>query len=137
MPAITEIARRFFDTCESGRGWEACRVYCTRDATFSAQSEPLAEIGLLQAYTDWVAGALHTYRAGWYEVKSLATDETGASVSIFAVFSTADGVKDERSASRKMLKTDYVYVMFFEGHAIRHMTKVWNAGWTMRQMGWT
>ena len=36
-----------------------------------------------------------------------------------------------------MLKIDYVYVLFFEGQEIRHMTKVWNAGWTMREMGWT
>ena len=137
MPAITGVARRFFDTCEAGKGWQACRAYCTQDATFSAQCEPLAEIGTMQAYTDWIAGALHTFRSGWYEVRSVATDEAGASVSIFSVFSAAAGGKDERSATRKMLKIDYVYVLFFEGQEIRHMTKVWNAGWTMREMGWT
>ena len=32
--------------------------------------------------------------------------------------------------------TDYVYVMEFEGDKIRHMTKIWNAGWAMRELGW-
>jgi ketosteroid isomerase-like protein len=32
--------------------------------------------------------------------------------------------------------TDYVYAMHFENGRIRHMTKVWNAGWAMRELGW-
>jgi hypothetical protein len=29
-----------------------------------------------------------------------------------------------------------VYVMDFDGDKIRHMTKIWNDGMTMRQLGW-
>jgi hypothetical protein len=29
-----------------------------------------------------------------------------------------------------------VYVMSFEGAKIRHMTKIWNAGWAMKELGW-
>jgi hypothetical protein len=32
--------------------------------------------------------------------------------------------------------TDYVYVMDFAGDKIRHMTKIWNAGWAMKELGW-
>jgi hypothetical protein len=32
--------------------------------------------------------------------------------------------------------TDYVYVMHFDGDRIRHMTKIWNAGWAMKELGW-
>ena len=31
---------------------------------------------------------------------------------------------------------DYVYVMEFDGDKIRHMTKIWNDGQTLRQLGW-
>jgi hypothetical protein len=27
-------------------------------------------------------------------------------------------------------------VMEFEGGKISHMTKIWNAGWAMRELGW-
>jgi hypothetical protein len=36
----------------------------------------------------------------------------------------------------KSTNTDYVYVMEFDGDKIRHMTKIWNAGWAMRDLGW-
>jgi hypothetical protein len=34
------------------------------------------------------------------------------------------------------LTADYVYVMDFDGDKIRRMTKIWNDGLTMRQLGW-
>lgn len=34
------------------------------------------------------------------------------------------------------VETDYAYVMDFEGDRIRHMTKIWNDGFAMRQLGW-
>ena len=36
----------------------------------------------------------------------------------------------------KTAAADYVYVMDFDGDKIRHMTKIWNDGHTMRQLGW-
>ena len=45
MSAIATVAMQFFDACEKGKGWEACKSYCKPDATFSSQAEPLAEIG--------------------------------------------------------------------------------------------
>jgi hypothetical protein len=32
--------------------------------------------------------------------------------------------------------TDYVYAMDFEDGKIKHMTKIWNAGWAMKELGW-
>jgi hypothetical protein len=26
--------------------------------------------------------------------------------------------------------------MSFDGNKIRHMTKIWNAGWALRELGW-
>ena len=36
----------------------------------------------------------------------------------------------------KSAEADYVYVMDFDGDKIRHMTKIWNAPWAMRELGW-
>jgi hypothetical protein len=38
--------------------------------------------------------------------------------------------------SGKSMKTDYVYVMDFDGDKIRHMTKIWHSGLAMKSLGW-
>jgi hypothetical protein len=48
MASITEIADKFFVACETGKGWEGCKAYCTPHATFAAQAEPLADVRRLQ-----------------------------------------------------------------------------------------
>ena len=36
----------------------------------------------------------------------------------------------------KKVEADYVYVMDFDGDRIRHMTKIWNDGISLKQLGW-
>lgn len=33
------------------------------------------------------------------------------------------------------MSVDYVYVMDFDGDKIRHVTKTWNSGWTLKELG--
>ena len=33
-------------------------------------------------------------------------------------------------------KTDYVYVMQFDGGKIAHMTKIWHSGLALKELGW-
>ena len=47
MSNMTAIARQFFEACEAGRGWDTCRAWCTPDASFSAQAEPLGSVRTL------------------------------------------------------------------------------------------
>jgi len=54
MSNITAVAKQFFAACETGKGWEGCRAYCTADASFSAPAEPLADIRTLHGYADWI-----------------------------------------------------------------------------------
>ena len=137
MPSITETARQFFDACETGCGWDGCRSFCSPEASFSAQSEPLTEIHTLQGYTDWMAGLLTAVPGATYDIKSFATDESTASVSAYAVFNaTHTGSGGPQPPTGKTVHADYVYVMMFEAGLIRHMTKIWNAGWTMKELGW-
>ena len=56
MAAITQIADQFFVACEAGKGWDVCKAYCTPNATFGAQAEPLVDVKSLQQYCDWMKG---------------------------------------------------------------------------------
>jgi hypothetical protein len=54
MESIREAAQRFFDACETGKGWAGCQQYCHPEATFSGQVGALQGVETLQAYTDWM-----------------------------------------------------------------------------------
>jgi predicted ester cyclase len=137
MASITAAAREFFVACDEGKGWEVCRHYCTPDATFAAQAEPLANVRTLQQYTDWMKGLLTPLPDGRYELKSLATDDERKNVCAFGVFSgTHTGSGGPCPPTGKSVRTDYVYVMEFKGDKIRHMTKIWNSGLAVKELGW-
>jgi predicted ester cyclase len=137
MTSITETAMKFFEDCEKGKGWGECKNYCKADATFSAQAEPLAEIQSLEQYTEWMKGMLTLMPDAEYEIKSFATDEERNNVSAYAVITgTHTGEGGPLPPTGKSTESDYVYVMEFDGDKIRHMTKIWNAPWAMKGLGW-
>lgn len=137
MPSMTDVARRFFEACEAGKGWDACQAFCTPNASFSAQAEPLADVRTLRDYCDWMKGLLTFMPDGRYELKSFATDQEHNNVSAYAVFfATHTGQGGPCAPTGKSTRTDYVYVMQFTGDKISHMTKIWNAGWAMKELGW-
>lgn len=136
-PTITATARAFFDAVETGKGWEGCSAYCHPDATFAAQAEPLADVTTLEGYADWMKALLVFVPDGSYDLRSFALDEERGNVCAYAVFSgthSADG--GPLPPTGKSTHSDYVYVMEFEDGKIRHMTKIWNAGWAMKELGW-
>jgi steroid delta-isomerase-like uncharacterized protein len=135
--SITDTAAAFFEACETGRGWEGCSAYCTADASFTAQSEPLAEITTLEGYTEWMKAMLSVLPDGRYEVRSFATDAERQNVSAYGVYSgTHTGEGGPVPPTGKHTDTDYVYVMDFDDGKISHMTKIWNSGWALRELGW-
>jgi predicted ester cyclase len=134
---VLEVARAFFDACETGKGWEGCQQFCTPDATFSAQAEPLEDVSTLEQYCDWMKGLLTILTDGRYELKSFAADEERNNVIAYAVFSgTHTGEGGPVPPTGKSAHADYVYVMDFKGDRICHMTKIWHSGITLRQLGW-
>jgi predicted ester cyclase len=86
MASIKEIANQFFEACEAGKGWEACKAFCKPSATFSAQAEPLAKVQTLHEYADWMQSLMKMLPDGHYELKSFATDDQRATVTAYAVF---------------------------------------------------
>ena len=137
MAYITEIADRFFVACETGKGWEDCKAYCTPGATFAAQAEPLTDVKSLQQYCDWMKGLLGFMPDGRYELVSFATDEKRRNVSAYAVFhATHTGQGGPVPPTSRKVATDYVYVMQFDGDKIKHMQKIWHSGLAMKELGW-
>ena len=138
MPTITESALAFFDACETGKGWDGCSAYCHPTASFAAQAEPLAETRTLREYTEWMKGIMTVLPDATYVIKAFATDQERNSVTAYGVFTgTHTGQGGPVSPTGKRTTTDYVYVMEFADGKIRHMTKIWHAGWAMRELGWT
>jgi predicted ester cyclase len=136
MATINEVAHQFFEACEAGKGWEACKTFCTPNATFSAQAEPLADVRTLQAYADWMQGLMKMMPDGHYDLRAFATDDKRANVTAYAVFAGTHTGQGGPPPTGKSTRSDYVYSMDFDGDKIRHMTKIWNAGWAMKELGW-
>jgi predicted ester cyclase len=137
MNSIKDTAERFFEACETGKGWASCREYCHATASFSAQADALAGTDTLEGYTEWMKGLLTPVPDGRYEIRSFAADEARNNVIAYAVFRgthTADG--GPVPPTGKSVEADYVYVMEFDGDRIRHMTKIWNDVISLRQLGW-
>jgi hypothetical protein len=136
MATITGIAENFFKACETGEGWDGCSVYCTPDATFSAQAEPLLGITTLAEYAEWMKGLLPMLSNAGYDLKSFATDTERNNVCAYAVFHGTHTAGGPVPPTGNTVSTDYVYVMQFEGEKIAHMTKIWHAGLALKQLGW-
>ncbi|GAB5496743.1 MAG: nuclear transport factor 2 family protein [Phycisphaerales bacterium] len=135
--SMKETALKLFDACESGKGWEVCKQYCTPNATFSAQADALAEVKTLEAYTDWMQGCYTFAPDASYEIKSFAVDEERGNVTGFGIFrATHTGEGGPVPPTGKKVEAEYVYIMQFEGDKVSHMTKVWNDGFSFRQLGW-
>ncbi len=135
--SIKETARAFFESCETGEGWDGCKQYCKNDAGFSAQSEPLLELRSLEDYANWMRDLLGPIPDGHYDLKSFAVDEERRNVCAYAVFKgTQTGEGGPVAPTGKSVATDYVYVMQFEGDKISHMTKVWHSGLALQALGW-
>ncbi len=137
MSKRLETARLFFDACESGKGWEACQACCHPEATFSAQTDTLAELHTLTAYADWMKGLLTPIPDARFELKCMAEDEARSTVAGVAVFhGTHTGPGGPVEPTGKTAAADYVLAMEFDGDLIRHVTKIWNDAQTVREFGW-
>jgi predicted ester cyclase len=137
MASIKETAQRFFDACETGKGWAGCQQYCHTAATFSGQVGALQGVDTLQGYTEWMKNLLTPLPNGSYELRSFAVDDERHNVCAYGVFrGTHTGPGGPVPPTGKPLEADYVYVMQFDGDKIRHMTKIWNDGISLKQLGW-
>ncbi len=137
MSEMLEAAKLFFDACETGKGWDLCKIYCHPEASFSAQAGALAEITTLEDYCQWMQDFFTPVPDAHYELKFFAADEGRSAVTAVAVFhGTQTGSGGPVPPTGKTVAADYAYYMEFDQGRIKHMTKIWNDGFSLEQLGW-
>ena len=137
MTVDTAVAMGFFEACETGQGWAGCKEFCADNASFASQAEPLAEMQTLQEYTEWMKSLFTLMPDASYELKSFAVDGDRGNVAAYGIFSgTHTGEGGPVPPTGKTTHSDYVYVMEFADGRISHVTKIWHAGWALRELGW-
>ena len=137
--SITDTARDFFDACETGKGWAACSAWCHPDASFACQSDALADTTTLEAYTEWMKGLVGgPLPDGRYTLHSSAWDEANSTATFVATFhATHKGEGGPVAATNKATNTDYVYSVKMNGDGkVASMTKIWNDGYALAELGW-
>jgi predicted ester cyclase len=97
----------------------------------------LADVRALEHYTDWMESLFTLMPDASYELKAFGVDEDTGNVLAFGVFrGTHTGEGGPVPPTGKRVEADYAYIMEFESRKIKHMTKVWNDGFSAQQIGW-
>ena len=134
-----ETATAFFHACEGLEGWQGCQQYVADNAGFVAQSEPLTEITTVEGYCDWMAGTgTGPLKGCSYDLHAAAWDDSTNTALFFATFNAEHvGEGGPVPATGKQTHSHYVYsVSVGEDGKVSAMTKIWNAPWALRELGW-
>ena len=154
--SVDIIAKAFFDSCELGKGWEVCKIYCSPNCEFEAQVATLEHIKTIEEYCEYLKGMFLTnYKNLTYEMKSWTTFNN--QIIAYAVFKEisidsnetveTDGNllnnerKEEKSKNKVKLNTnpilyEYVYVIDVKDGKVCNMTKIENRSWAKKELGW-
>ena len=134
---LSDSVRDFVDACETGKGWQACKEFCDQGATFEAQADALAEIATLEGYCEWMKAMYTPLPDARYKMRQFHYDENSNSAMVFAVFcGTHTGVGGPIPPTGNSTASHYVYHIILEGNRIKHMTKIWNDGYALGELGW-
>ena len=134
-----EVAIKFFEACEAPLGWEGCEQYVQEGASFSAQSEPLVDIDSVQGYCDWMAAfGTVTVPGASYDLHSTSFDENTNTAVFFATYHAKHtGEGGPVPPTQQETNSDYVYILKMgDDSKVAKMTKVWNAPWALKELGW-
>ncbi|MBL4706262.1 MAG: hypothetical protein JKY54_17170 [Flavobacteriales bacterium] len=137
--SLFEKAKKFFTSCESLEGWDACKGLVAENAKFDCQSEALIEVKTVNGYVDWVTGlGTVTAPGSSYKLHAAGFDEAKKTAIFFATYTaTHTGEGGPVSPTGKTTNTDYVYsIQMNDDGKVVSMTKIWNAPWAFRELGW-
>ena len=145
-----DTAKAFFESCEKGEGWEACKGYCASNATFRGQGgvfhPPVATEpnlgGTLENYVEWMKMIAKDVMPQCYLTDVVSVYDAKTGIAIFSgVFhgthtKTPEGEKLP-PPTKKSTASDYVYRMHFDSKGkIDSMIKIWNSEWAAKELGW-
>ena len=127
------------DACEKTEGWAGCKPFVAENATFEAQSEPLVDFTTVEAYCEWMKGfGTVTAPGATYDLNSASFDETTRTAVFFATYHAKHtGEGGPVPPTNQETNSHYVYVLKMDdSDKVAHMTKIWNAPWAMKELGW-
>jgi hypothetical protein len=133
-------ARAFFVACEAPKGWDGCKQYVAAGATFSCQAGALADVKTVEAYCEWMKGLVGgPLPDGRYTLHASAWDPGTSTATFVATFhATHKGDGGPIPPTNKATNTDYVYAVRMNGDGkVAAMTKIWNDGYALAELGWT
>ena len=134
-----ENAAKFVEAVNFPEGWEGCKEYVADAATFSAQSEPLVAIDTVEAYCEWADSfGKITAPGATFDFHMSAYDESTRTAVFFStIHAKHTGAGGPVPPTNKETNSDYVYLLTMnEDDKVQRMTKVWNAPWAMKELGW-
>ncbi len=134
-----ENAKKFFDACEAPLGWDGCKDYVEDGAPLIAQSEPLVDITTVEAYCEWLKGfGTVTAPGATYTLHAACYDEEQRTALFFATYhATHTGDGGPVPPTNQSTNSHYVYSLkMSDNDKVAGMTKIWNAPWAMRELGW-
>lgn len=134
-----ETAEKFFHTCESLAGWDACKIMVAENAIFTSQCEPLMDVKTVEEYVNWVTGlGTITAPGSSYKLHASGFDKEKNTAIFFATYTaTHTGDGGPVPPTKKTTNTDYVYaIKMNDAGKVIAMTKIWNASWALRELGW-
>jgi len=134
-----ENARGFLEACDSARGWAGCQRYVADGARFRCQAAALAGIETVEAYCEWAAAIGNVTAPGArYELHAAGWDEERRTALFFATYHARHtGEGGPVPPTGKETHTNYVYALTMDANdQVASMTKVWNAPWALRELGW-
>ena len=134
-----DCAKKFFDACERSKGWDGCKQYVADGAAFFAQCEPLAGIDTVEAYCEWMAefGPILAASSD-YDVHASSFDDKTRTAMFFGTYHLKHtGEGGPVPPTHKGSDANYVYCLTMDADdRVEKMVKIWNAPWTMRELGW-
>jgi len=134
-----DTAAKFFEACETAKGWAGCKDYVVDGALFSAQSEPLVDVKTVEAYCEWMAGfATSTTPGATYDLHASSYDEANCVAMFFATYNAKHtGEGGPVPPTQKETHSHYVYAITMNSDGkVASMVKIWNAPWAMKELGW-
>ena len=134
-----ENAQKFFDACETSVGWKGCKQYVANGAPFFAQCEPLTEIDTVEGYCEWMADMGTILAAGAnYDINASGFDERTRTAIFFGTYHLKHtGEGGPVPPTHKETHAHYVYCLTMNADdRVEKMVKIWNAPWTLRELGW-
>eukprot|EP01006_Ploeotia_vitrea_P062753 TRINITY_DN84346_c0_g1_i1.p2 TRINITY_DN84346_c0_g1~~TRINITY_DN84346_c0_g1_i1.p2 ORF type:complete len:176 (-),score=27.83 TRINITY_DN84346_c0_g1_i1:58-585(-) len=134
-----DAVKDFFFCMDMGRGWEACKRYCTEDAVYY-DPEAFPDMHTLSAWTDWMTGFVKSFPDADPELKYFTVDNDHRVAIIYAIYHTglhSVAVEGFPPPTGKGSSLEYSYVFNVNGNGkVTKVTKVWDAGNALGALGW-